>query len=169
MGLALVGGCGNLGTRPVTDRDGSAAVNAARQYGQSVRRRRQLRAGGVGRADQPGWIHTDQQPRRRRGAARVRRGRRYRLRCPRGRHGFPDRHRGGQKSPRPPVGINEAIASPTGAFIGIGFAIPINAARNIAQQSLPADGSFGLTWVSAVSPSSRFRPRPAPRPASTRR
>ena len=32
------------------------------------------------------------------------------------------------------IGINEAIASPTGSFIGIGFAIPINAARQIAQQ-----------------------------------
>lgn len=32
------------------------------------------------------------------------------------------------------IGINEAIASPTGSFIGIGFAIPINAAKKIAQQ-----------------------------------
>lgn len=30
------------------------------------------------------------------------------------------------------VGINEAIASPTGAYVGIGFAIPVNAARKIA-------------------------------------
>lgn len=32
------------------------------------------------------------------------------------------------------IGINEAIASPTGSFIGIGFAIPINAARQVARQ-----------------------------------
>ena len=32
------------------------------------------------------------------------------------------------------IGINEAIASPTGSSIGIGFAIPINAARKVAQQ-----------------------------------
>jgi len=30
------------------------------------------------------------------------------------------------------VGINEAIYSPTGSYVGIGFAIPINAARKIA-------------------------------------
>jgi len=32
------------------------------------------------------------------------------------------------------IGINEAIYSPTGAYVGIGFAIPINAARRIATQ-----------------------------------
>lgn len=32
------------------------------------------------------------------------------------------------------IGINEAIASPTGSSIGIGFAIPINAARDVAKQ-----------------------------------
>jgi S1-C subfamily serine protease len=32
------------------------------------------------------------------------------------------------------VGINEAIYSENGGFIGIGFAIPINTARNIAEQ-----------------------------------
>ena len=32
------------------------------------------------------------------------------------------------------IGINEAIASPTGSSIGIGFAIPINAARAVAKQ-----------------------------------
>src|SRR5262249_44311437 len=32
------------------------------------------------------------------------------------------------------VGINEAIASPTGAYVGIGFAIPINAAKKIAAE-----------------------------------
>jgi len=32
------------------------------------------------------------------------------------------------------IGINEAIASPTGSYVGIGFAIPINAARKIAAE-----------------------------------
>lgn len=32
------------------------------------------------------------------------------------------------------IGVNEAILSPTGTFIGIGFAIPINAANKIAKQ-----------------------------------
>ncbi len=32
------------------------------------------------------------------------------------------------------VGINEAIISPTGSFVGIGLAIPINAAKEIAYQ-----------------------------------
>ncbi len=34
------------------------------------------------------------------------------------------------------IGINEAIASPTGSSIGIGFAIPINAARDVAKQMI---------------------------------
>ena len=32
------------------------------------------------------------------------------------------------------IGINEAIYSPTGAYVGIGFAIPINTAKDIAAQ-----------------------------------
>ncbi|MGO8671556.1 MAG: S1C family serine protease [Capsulimonadaceae bacterium] len=32
------------------------------------------------------------------------------------------------------IGINEAIISPTGSYVGIGFAIPINAARKIAAE-----------------------------------
>jgi S1-C subfamily serine protease len=32
------------------------------------------------------------------------------------------------------IGINEAIISPTGSFVGIGLAIPINAARTVAEQ-----------------------------------
>ena len=32
------------------------------------------------------------------------------------------------------VGINEAIYSPTGNYVGIGFAIPINTAKDIAEQ-----------------------------------
>jgi serine protease Do len=32
------------------------------------------------------------------------------------------------------IGINEAIASPTGSYVGIGFAIPMNLARKVAAQ-----------------------------------
>ena len=32
------------------------------------------------------------------------------------------------------IGINEAIYSPTGSYVGIGFAIPINAARKVAAE-----------------------------------
>jgi serine protease Do len=32
------------------------------------------------------------------------------------------------------IGINEAIVSPTGASVGIGFAIPINAAIRVADE-----------------------------------
>lgn len=32
------------------------------------------------------------------------------------------------------IGINEAIYSPTGSYVGIGFAIPINDARKVAEQ-----------------------------------
>jgi serine protease Do len=32
------------------------------------------------------------------------------------------------------IGINEAIISPTGSFVGIGLAIPINTARTVAEQ-----------------------------------
>jgi len=37
------------------------------------------------------------------------------------------------------IGINEAIYSPTGSYVGIGFAIPINSARKIAE-ALIRDG-----------------------------
>ncbi|MEO0224900.1 MAG: Do family serine endopeptidase [candidate division WOR-3 bacterium] len=32
------------------------------------------------------------------------------------------------------IGVNTAIATPTGAFAGIGFAVPINLAKNVAEQ-----------------------------------
>ncbi len=32
------------------------------------------------------------------------------------------------------IGVNTAIATPTGAFAGIGFAVPINIAKNVAEQ-----------------------------------
>ena len=59
------------------------------------------------------------------------------------------------------IGINEAIASPTGSSIGIGFAIPINAARKVAQQ-LIAHGRvirpfLGISYipVKSVPPQAR--------------
>lgn len=59
------------------------------------------------------------------------------------------------------IGINEAIASPTGSFIGIGFAIPINAARKIADQLIKSGHIsrpyLGISYVpiQAVSPAMR--------------
>ncbi len=59
------------------------------------------------------------------------------------------------------IGINEAIASPTGSSIGIGFAIPINAARDVAKQ-LIANGRvirpyLGISYlpVKSVPPPAR--------------
>ena len=61
------------------------------------------------------------------------------------------------------IGINESILSPTGSFIGIGFAIPINAARKIADQ-LIASGRvirpyLGISYipVKSVPPQARAR------------
>lgn len=53
------------------------------------------------------------------------------------------------------IGINEAIASPTGSSIGIGFAIPINSARDVAKQ-LIANGRvirpyLGISYVPVKS------------------
>jgi S1-C subfamily serine protease len=53
------------------------------------------------------------------------------------------------------IGINEAILSPTGASIGIGFAIPIDAAHKIADQ-LIANGRvmrpyLGISYVAVKS------------------
>ncbi len=59
------------------------------------------------------------------------------------------------------IGINEAIASPTGSSIGIGFAIPINSARDVAKQ-LIANGRvirpyLGISYlpVKSVPPPAR--------------
>jgi S1-C subfamily serine protease len=59
------------------------------------------------------------------------------------------------------IGINEAIASPTGSSIGIGFAIPINAARKVAQQ-LIANGRvirpfLGISYlpIQSIPPQAR--------------
>jgi S1-C subfamily serine protease len=59
------------------------------------------------------------------------------------------------------IGINEAIASPTGASVGIGFAIPINAGIKIADE-LIRHGKvvrpyLGISYVSvsAIPPQSR--------------
>ena len=61
------------------------------------------------------------------------------------------------------IGINEAILSPTGSFIGIGFAIPINAAHKIADQ-LIANGRvirpyLGISYVpvKSVPPDARAK------------
>jgi serine protease Do len=44
------------------------------------------------------------------------------------------------------VGINSAIASPSGGNVGIGFAIPINLVKKIADQ-LKATGSISRGWL----------------------
>jgi serine protease Do len=44
------------------------------------------------------------------------------------------------------VGINSAIASPSGGNVGIGFAIPINLARKISDE-LKANGSVTRGWL----------------------
>jgi S1-C subfamily serine protease len=44
------------------------------------------------------------------------------------------------------IGINEAIISPTGSFVGIGLAIPINTARTIAEQ-LIKDGKVVRPYI----------------------
>ena len=46
------------------------------------------------------------------------------------------------------VGINTAIASRTGGYMGIGFAIPVNTARNIAN-TLVKDGHVERGWLGA--------------------
>ena len=44
------------------------------------------------------------------------------------------------------IGVNSAIYSPTGGSVGIGFAIPINAARNVITQ-LRAGGIVRRGWL----------------------
>jgi S1-C subfamily serine protease len=44
------------------------------------------------------------------------------------------------------IGINEAIYSPTGSYVGIGFAIPINAAKKIAAE-LIEDGHISWPYL----------------------
>jgi serine protease Do len=44
------------------------------------------------------------------------------------------------------IGVNSAIYSPTGGSVGIGFAIPINAARNVITQ-LRAGGAVTRGWL----------------------
>ncbi len=46
------------------------------------------------------------------------------------------------------IGINAAIASPTGSFIGLGFAIPINAAK-VVMDDLIKDGRVVRGWIGA--------------------
>jgi serine protease Do len=47
------------------------------------------------------------------------------------------------------IGVNTAIASRTGGSNGIGFAIPINLARNVADQLL-SDGAVRRGWLGIV-------------------
>jgi len=53
------------------------------------------------------------------------------------------------------IGINEAILSPTGSFVGIGFAIPINDARKIASDLIKLGRVvrpyLGISYVSVKS------------------
>jgi serine protease Do len=59
------------------------------------------------------------------------------------------------------IGINEAIESPTGYYSGIGFAIPINSARKIAEQLIESGKVvhpyIGISYapLSEVSPNER--------------
>jgi len=46
------------------------------------------------------------------------------------------------------IGINSAIFSPTGASVGIGFAIPVNTARRIVPE-LIARGYYAYPWMGA--------------------
>lgn len=59
------------------------------------------------------------------------------------------------------IGINEAIASPTGAYVGIGFAIPSNSAKKIADELIQhgkiVRPYLGVAYVpvKAIPPQSR--------------
>ena len=56
------------------------------------------------------------------------------------------------------VGINEAIYSPTGSYVGIGFAIPINSARKIAAE-LIQDGKIVRPYLGvSYAPLKQFPP-----------
>jgi len=46
------------------------------------------------------------------------------------------------------IGINSAIISPTGASVGIGFAIPVNTARRILPE-LISKGYVSYPWIGA--------------------
>jgi S1-C subfamily serine protease len=47
------------------------------------------------------------------------------------------------------IGINTAIFSPTGASVGIGFAIPVNTARRVVPE-LVAKGYYAYPWIGAT-------------------
>jgi putative serine protease PepD len=46
------------------------------------------------------------------------------------------------------IGVNSAIISPTGASVGIGFAVPINTAKRILPE-LISKGRFSYPWIGA--------------------
>ena len=48
------------------------------------------------------------------------------------------------------IGVNAAIASPTGGFVGLGFAIPINTAKSVLDQ-LIRDGRVVRGWLGVGS------------------
>ena len=57
------------------------------------------------------------------------------------------------------IGINEAIYSPTGSYVGIGFAIPINRAKTIAAQ-LIRDGKITRPYLGvSYAPLKAFPPQ----------
>ena len=57
------------------------------------------------------------------------------------------------------VGINEAIYSPTGSYVGIGFAIPINAAKKIAYEPIK-DGKIVRPYLGvAYAPLKGYPPQ----------
>jgi S1-C subfamily serine protease len=58
------------------------------------------------------------------------------------------------------VGINEAIYSPTGSYVGIGFAIPINSAKKIAAE-LIKDGKIVRPYVGVAFASIKGYPTQA--------
>jgi S1-C subfamily serine protease len=45
------------------------------------------------------------------------------------------------------VGVNTAIESRTGAFSGIGFAIPVNSVKNVVPQLINDDEDFDYPWI----------------------
>ena len=49
------------------------------------------------------------------------------------------------------IGVNSAIYSPTGGSVGIGFAIPINAAKNVIAQLQVQAASFGAAGSACAS------------------
>ena len=60
------------------------------------------------------------------------------------------------------IGINEAIASPTGSYVGLGFAIPMNTVRRVAA-SLIATGHMLHPYIGVMYTLLTYEPDPARR------